>query len=114
MAAPSAPRETGSDDSSLAAGKKRSSQMWSNDLSDFLSAVDVYEPTVPKEVIRHYMQTSGVDVVDDRVVNIVALACDKFLVDTIHECKQMGKIRNSKVKKSKKVSITLSFLFRSS
>ena len=88
--------------------------MWSNELSDFLSAVDVYEPTVPKEVIRHYMQTSGVDVVDDRVVNIVALACDKFLVDTIHECKQMGKIRNSKVKKSTKVSIILCFLSHSS
>ena len=77
--------------------------MWSDDLSDFLSAVDVYEPTVPREIIKHYMETAGVTLVDDRVVSIVALACDKFMVDTIHECKQMGKIRNSKVRKSRKV-----------
>ena len=93
----------GKEQSSSAVGIKRKARMWSDDLSDFLSAVDDYLPTVPTEVIKHYMQTAGVNVVDDRVVSIVALACDKFLVDTIHECKQMGKIRNSKVRKNRKV-----------
>ena len=88
---------------SSAMSVKRKARMWSDDLSDFLSAVDVYEPTVPREIIKHYMETAGVTLVDDRVVSIVALACDKFMVDTIHECKQMGKIRNSKVRKSRKV-----------
>ena len=94
---------TGREQSSSAVGIKRKARKWSDDLSDFLSAVDDYLPTVPTEVIKHYMQTAGVNVVDDRVVSIVALACDKFLVDTIHECKQMGKIRNSKARKSRKV-----------
>ena len=79
--------------------------LWSSELSDFLNAVDYYEPTIPTEVIKYYMKKVGINIVDERVVSIAALACDKFLSDTLFEAKQIGKLRGQRKSVKRKVGV---------
>lgn len=53
--------------------------MANDDVSDFISAVDSYVPSIPEAVIRYYLHKGGLTVMDDRVVKAVSLATDKFL-----------------------------------
>jgi transcription initiation factor TFIID subunit 10 len=76
--------------------------LWSEDLSDFLSALDDYAPTVPEATVQYYMQKGGVDVADPRIVKVIALATDKFLAETIHDAKQIGDLRNQSSKANEK------------
>jgi len=80
------------------------SLIWSEDLSDFLNALDSYHPTMPVECIQYYMQKAGAKIKDNRILKVVALAVDKFLCDTIYEAKQFGKIRNQKRTNKRKFS----------
>ena len=70
--------------------------IWSAPISDFIEALDSYDPTFPSECVQYFMEKSGINVKDDRVVKLVALAADKFLVDTIVEAKNIGKLRGQK------------------
>lgn len=84
--------------------------LWSSDLCYFLNEIENYEPTVPIECVQYYMEKSGINVKDEKVVKIVALAADKFLSDTIFEAKQIGKLRGQKrigKRKSTDISDTL-------
>ena len=86
------------------AGGMNEKYLWSADLSDFLNAVPHYDSTVPEEVVKYYMQKAGINVDDERVVSIAALACDKFLSDTLFEAKQIGKLRGQRKSLKRKVS----------
>lgn len=72
------------------------------DLCDFYSALDVYTPTIPEAVTKHYMQKTGVTVADPRMVKLISLAADKFLSETIHEARQMSLLRKQGLKQAKR------------
>ena len=52
---------------------------WSEDLSEFIASMDYYSPTIPESVVRYYLQKGGMNVIDERVVKLVAIAADKYL-----------------------------------
>lgn len=67
---------------------------WSEPLSDFFLQLDEYEPTISLEVIKYYMKRAGVNADSDpRVAKLLALATDKFLVETLFEAKQFSELR---------------------
>ena len=72
------------------------------DLCDFYTALDVYTPTIPEAVTKHYMQKSGIMVADPRMVKLISLAADKFLSETIHEARQMSLLRKQGLKHAKR------------
>lgn len=78
---------------------------WSEPLSDFLLALDAYEPTVPTQVTRYYVKKAGLDPdADPRVVKLISLAADKFLADTVFEAKQSLELRNVSKKRTKEAA----------
>ena len=72
------------------------------DLCDFYTALDVYAPTIPEAVTKYYMQKSGINAVDPRMVKLISLAADKFLSETIHEARQMSLLRKQGLKQTKR------------
>lgn len=72
------------------------------DLCDFYTALDVYTPTIPEAVTKHYMQKSGIMTADSRMVKLISLAADKFLSETIHEARQMSLLRKQGLKQAKR------------
>lgn len=65
------------------------------EIVSFLREVDGYQPTVPEEVVRHYLQLGGAACDDPTTLKLVALATDKFLADIVHEAKELGQLRRS-------------------
>ena len=89
--------------SSSSSVKKNSNGKESHeDLCDFYTALDVYTPTIPEAVTKHYMQKSGIMAADPRIVKLVSLAADKFLSETIHEARQMSLLRKQGLKQAKR------------
>eukprot|EP00596_Hydrurales_sp_CCMP1899_P001475 CAMPEP_0119037772 /NCGR_PEP_ID=MMETSP1177-20130426/6270_1 /TAXON_ID=2985 /ORGANISM="Ochromonas sp, Strain CCMP1899" /LENGTH=120 /DNA_ID=CAMNT_0006999437 /DNA_START=17 /DNA_END=379 /DNA_ORIENTATION=+ len=80
----------------------KSSSGTQEDLCDFYTALDVYTPTIPEAVTKHYMQKSGVMIADERIVKLISLAADKFLSETIHEARQMSLLRKQGLKQAKR------------
>jgi transcription initiation factor TFIID subunit 10 len=72
------------------------------DLCDFYTALDVYTPTIPESVTKHYMRKSGIMTADSRMVKLISLAADKFLSETIHEARQMSLLRKQGLKQAKR------------
>uniref|UniRef100_K3W652 Transcription initiation factor TFIID subunit 10 n=1 Tax=Globisporangium ultimum (strain ATCC 200006 / CBS 805.95 / DAOM BR144) TaxID=431595 RepID=K3W652_GLOUD len=62
-------------------------------LNDFLEVLANYAPTVPEEVVEYYLQQSGFNTSDPRLVRMVALAAHKFLLDVSHDALQYQRIR---------------------
>ena len=62
-------------------------------IGSFISALDEYEPTIPEQVARYYMQKSGVEGGDVRMAKLLSLAADNFLAKTIYEARQMSLLR---------------------
>jgi transcription initiation factor TFIID subunit 10 len=85
-----------------ASSKAPSNTKWGEELSDFLSAVDSYEPTIPENLTKYYIERSGLDVKDERITKFISLAADKFLADTIYEAKQISLLRQQGVKNLKR------------
>jgi len=63
--------------------------------NDFLIALESYTPTMPEAVTRYYMQKSGINPMDERMVKLVSLASDHFLAKTVHEAKQMSLLKQA-------------------
>jgi len=63
--------------------------------NDFLISLESYTPTIPEAVAKYYMQRSGINVMDERMVKLVALASDYFLAKTVHEAKQMSLLKQA-------------------
>jgi transcription initiation factor TFIID subunit 10 len=88
--------------SSGPATPKKNKFLWSEDLNDFLAAVDAYTPTVPDAVSTYYLEKSGLAVKDSRIPKLVSLAADKLLSEIIHEAKQVSILRQQAVKSQKR------------
>ncbi|XP_039267133.1 transcription initiation factor TFIID subunit 10-like [Styela clava] len=72
-----------------------SEQLTSEEMSDFLSQIEEFTPTIPDSVAAHYLSKSGVDTTDGRIVRILALAAQKFMSDIINDALQTSKLKGS-------------------
>jgi len=77
---------------------KNSKLIWSDELCEFLSAIDTYNPTMPEAVSKYYLEKSGVNIKDERIPKLVSLASDFLLSDIIHEAKQISLLRQQSSK----------------
>ena len=76
--------------------------LWSSELSDFLTSLDSYKPTVPEAVTCYLMKKSGANTAQPRVAKLLSLAADKFLSEIIYEAKQFSKLRQQSVRSQKR------------
>lgn len=81
---------------------KKNKFLWSEDLNDFLAAIDAYNPTVPDAVSTFYLEKSGLAVKDPRIAKLASLAADKLVSEIIHEAKQVSILRQQAVKSQKR------------
>ncbi|CAI9094769.1 OLC1v1030561C2 [Oldenlandia corymbosa var. corymbosa] len=71
-------------------------------LSEFLASLMDYNPTIPDELVEHYLTKSGFQCPDVRLTRLVAVATQKFIADVATESLQHCKARQSSVVKDKK------------
>ncbi|RWR77061.1 transcription initiation factor TFIID subunit 10 [Cinnamomum micranthum f. kanehirae] len=71
-------------------------------LADFLSSLMDYTPTIPDELVEHYLAKSGFQCPDVRLIRLVAVATQKFIADVASDAFQQCKARQSAVVKDKK------------
>eukprot|EP00388_Colpodella_angusta_P035100 GDKK01034902.1.p1 GENE.GDKK01034902.1~~GDKK01034902.1.p1 ORF type:complete len:130 (-),score=22.91 GDKK01034902.1:176-565(-) len=81
---------------------KKNRFLWSEDLNDFLAAVDTYSATVPEAVSTFNLEKSGLAVKDPRIAKLVSMAADKLLSEIIHEAKQISLLRQQSVRNQKR------------
>ncbi|CAM8964086.1 hypothetical protein QQ045_003895 [Rhodiola kirilowii] len=71
-------------------------------LSEFLASLMDYTPTIPDELVEHYLSRSGFQCPDVRLIRLVAVATQKFVSDVATEALQQCKARQSTVVKDKR------------
>ncbi|RVE49068.1 hypothetical protein evm_006314 [Chilo suppressalis] len=64
-------------------------------LSDFLLQLENYNPSIPDSVVAHYLNMSGFESQDSRLIRLIALASQKFLSDIANDALQHCKMRTS-------------------
>uniref|UniRef100_A0A2A4J0N3 Transcription initiation factor TFIID subunit 10 n=1 Tax=Heliothis virescens TaxID=7102 RepID=A0A2A4J0N3_HELVI len=64
-------------------------------LSDFLFQLENYNPSIPDSVVAHYLNMSGFESQDPRLIRLIALASQKFLSDIANDALQHCKMRTS-------------------
>ncbi|MFS7957126.1 putative transcription initiation factor TFIID, 23-30kDa subunit [Helianthus anomalus] len=73
-----------------------------NALSDFLASLTDYTPTIPDELVEHYLAKSGFQCPDVRLTRLVAVAAQKFVSDIAIDALQHCKARQAAVVRDKK------------
>lgn len=68
------------------------------ELAQFLDRVREYEPTVPDEICRYYMQVGGVKIDEanhdqNLVLKLVSLATDYFVAGVVHDAGEFMQLR---------------------
>ncbi|KAJ8561249.1 hypothetical protein K7X08_027439 [Anisodus acutangulus] len=71
-------------------------------LTDFLASLMDYTPTIPDELVEHYLGKSGFQCPDVRLIRLVAVATQKFIADVATDALQHCKARQSAVVKDKR------------
>ncbi|XP_034710048.1 transcription initiation factor TFIID subunit 10-like isoform X1 [Vitis riparia] len=71
-------------------------------LSDFLASLVDYTPTIPDELVEHYLAKSGFQCPDVRLIRLVAVATQKFVTEVASDALQQCKARQSAVVKDKR------------
>nr|KJB55158.1 hypothetical protein B456_009G066200 [Gossypium raimondii] len=59
-------------------------------LSDFLASLMDYTPTIPDELVEHYLAKSGFQCPDVRLIRLVAVATQKFVAEVANDALQYG------------------------
>ncbi|RHY93270.1 hypothetical protein DYB37_010964 [Aphanomyces astaci] len=80
-------------------------------LHEFLDAVGQrYTPAIPDEVIAYYLESVGFTTDDPRIIRMVALVAQKFVLDVAHDAKLFHQHRlngHTSSVHSDKVSLTM-------
>ncbi|KAF5468705.1 hypothetical protein F2P56_012841, partial [Juglans regia] len=71
-------------------------------LSDFLASLMDYTPTIPDELVEHYLAKSGFQCPDVRLIRLVAVATQKFVAEVATDALQQCKARQAAVVKDKR------------
>ncbi|KAF5181613.1 Transcription initiation factor tfiid subunit [Thalictrum thalictroides] len=71
-------------------------------LSEFLASLMDYTPTIPDELVEHYVSKSGFQCPDVRLIRLVAVATQKFITEVATDALQHCKARHTTVIKDKK------------
>ncbi|KAL4561237.1 hypothetical protein LXL04_033400 [Taraxacum kok-saghyz] len=71
-------------------------------LTDFLASLTDYTPTIPDELVEHYLAKSGFQCPDVRLIRLVAVAAQKFVSEVATEALQQCKARPAPVVRDKK------------
>ncbi|XWS26127.1 hypothetical protein CRYUN_Cryun26dG0004200 [Craigia yunnanensis] len=71
-------------------------------LSDFLASLMDYTPTIPDELVEHYLAKSGFQCPDVRLIRLVAVATQKFVAEVASDALQHCKARQAAVVKDKR------------
>lgn len=71
-------------------------------LTEFLASLMDYNPTIPDELVEHYLAKSGFQCPDIRLTRLVAVATQKFIADVATDALQQCKARQSAVIKDKR------------
>ncbi|XP_066389672.1 transcription initiation factor TFIID subunit 10-like isoform X2 [Miscanthus floridulus] len=65
-------------------------------LTEFLSTLMDYTPTIPDELVEHYLGRSGFQCPDLRLTRLVAVATQKFLSDIASDSLHLLKFQESR------------------
>ncbi|XP_042485307.1 transcription initiation factor TFIID subunit 10-like [Macadamia integrifolia] len=71
-------------------------------LSDFLASLMDYTPTIPDELVEHYVAKSGFQCPDVRLIRLVAVATQKFVSEVATDALQQCKARQAAAVKDKR------------
>ncbi|KAL6211447.1 hypothetical protein ACLB2K_016673 [Fragaria x ananassa] len=71
-------------------------------LSEFLASLMDYTPTIPDELVEHYLAKSGFQCPDVRLIRLVAVATQKFVAEVATDALQQCKTRQAAVVKDKR------------
>lgn len=71
-------------------------------LSDFLASLVDYTPTIPDELVEHYLAKSGFQCPDVRLTRLVAVATQKFVAEVAGDALQHCKARQATIPKDKR------------
>jgi len=71
-------------------------------MAQVVSTLSEYEPVIPDVVTAHYLNKSGFDAVDPRIVKLVSLATQKFISDVATDSLQQFKVRQASISKKQR------------
>ncbi|XP_058736199.1 transcription initiation factor TFIID subunit 10 [Vicia villosa] len=71
-------------------------------LSEFLASLIDYTPTIPDELVEHYLAKSGFQCPDVRLTRLVAVATQKFVAEVAGDALQHCKARQAQIPKDKR------------
>ncbi|GAB2292119.1 Transcription initiation factor TFIID subunit 10 [Dionaea muscipula] len=71
-------------------------------LTEFLSSLMDYTPTIPDELVEHYVAKSGFQCPDVRLIRLVAVATQKFISEIATDALQHCTARRSSIVKDKR------------
>ena len=78
------------------------SLIWSEELNDFLSALELYNSTFPDALSKNLLERKGLSVEDDKIAKFISLAADKFMSEVIYEAKQISLLRQQSTRNLKR------------
>ncbi|KAI4306603.1 hypothetical protein L6164_029864 [Bauhinia variegata] len=71
-------------------------------LSDFLASLMDYTPTIPDELVEHYLAKSGFQCPDIRLTRLISVATQKFVAEVAGEALRHCKTRKATIPKDKR------------